>query len=684
MSIADVASPAAISPGPAGSKRSHINVVLFSGGSGTKSITEALRKHPQISLKILINAYDDGHSTGRLRRFIPGMLGPSDVRKNLNRLMPLREKCQRSLKALSDFRLAVNIPAAAALQILNGIIAASPAGLPPVLAEALPHLSLNQWNQVRGYLTTFLRYYDEQSDAGNRFNFTDCAVGNLLFAGCYLENGRDFNATIPEFAAFHDVERDVLLNVTLGENLFLTAVKENGLLLLNEADIVAAQDPSKIRELFLIDADTCRSCVERAAVEPEAAVLETLERCDIQPKMNPAVASALAEADVIIYGPGTQHSSLFPSYLTIGLAEAIAANHHADKLLVANIHRDFDIQTDDAGDIARAFLHLMSRKGRVSVDWLEVVSHYFVQSSATSTSGDPQYVPFDAATFAFPLRTVQARDWESQEGRHDGAYVVNELQHIVQSRIDIELARVHHMVSIVVPVLNEAASIQEVLKSLSTLDFQPLGLSKEIIVVDGGSTDRTAEIARSVRNVKVFGPAAASGRGAALREGIGRARGNLIVFFPGDNEYRTEDLYSIVRSLAGSNFKAVYGTRATKCTDLSGTLKRIYNNNWRLYLISKYGGMLLSIVTLLLYNRYVSDVLSSVKGFDARLLRSLNLSSNGLDLETEIVAKLSRRQEFMLELPVEYRPRTKSAGKKIGTNDGVTALLALFRYRLKK
>src|SRR5271154_1364811 len=88
---------------------SQINVVLFSGGSGTQSITEALLRHPKISLKILINAYDDGHSTGRLRKFIPGMLGPSDVRKNINRLMPVAERSQRSLKLVSDYRLPVGI-----------------------------------------------------------------------------------------------------------------------------------------------------------------------------------------------------------------------------------------------------------------------------------------------------------------------------------------------------------------------------------------------------------------------------------------------------------------------------------------------------------------------------------------------------------------------------------------------
>jgi hypothetical protein len=86
-------------------RRAKLSVVLFSGGSGTQTITEAFLKHPQISLTILINAYDDGHSTGRLRRFIPGMLGPSDIRKNINRLMPQSEQRHRALRFISDYRL---------------------------------------------------------------------------------------------------------------------------------------------------------------------------------------------------------------------------------------------------------------------------------------------------------------------------------------------------------------------------------------------------------------------------------------------------------------------------------------------------------------------------------------------------------------------------------------------------
>src|ERR1700736_5387346 len=128
--------------------RSKLNVVLFSGGSGTQSITEAFLKHPQISLTILINAYDDGHSTGRLRRFIPGMLGPSDVRKNLNRLMPVAERSQRALRTISDFRLPVGICRGDALAMIDSVLENRYSALPEKLGGAFNFLMVGQLNQL--------------------------------------------------------------------------------------------------------------------------------------------------------------------------------------------------------------------------------------------------------------------------------------------------------------------------------------------------------------------------------------------------------------------------------------------------------------------------------------------------------------------------------------------------------
>ena len=661
--------------------RSQINVVLFSGGSGTQSITEALLKHPQLSLKILINAYDDGHSTGRLRRFIPGMLGPSDVRKNINRLMPTSERSQQALRLISDYRLPVGISRRDALTFIEDCLAGRSERFPETIAAAFEKLSVGQSRRLGSFLASFLDFFNERETLGRTFDFTDCAIGNLLFAGCYLQEGRDFNRTIGAFSLFYEVAPDVLLNITEGENLFLVAEKENGAVLLSEADIVAVQDSTRISELFLLDEETYWRRVENAA-EPPEGWSHLFRQAHCTPRMNPDAARALAEADVIVYGPGTQHSSLFPSYMTRGVAEAIAANKRADKIFVGNIHRDFDIQSDDANDLARKLLYTFSRGGEIDVQWLDVVSHFFVQRSHDPSVSKATYVPFDEKHFSFPLETVKARDWESQEGRHSGGYVVDELQQIIQAKIDVELQRLHHMVSIVIPVLNEERTIEQVLRSVIALDFQPLGLTKEILLVDGGSTDRSVEIARSVTNVRVFQLEKALGRGAALRHGIEAARGNIIAFFPGDNEYRPNDLLAVVGSVVQSNFLVVFGTRAVKCTNLSERLMQVYENRRLQYLTSKYGGMLLSVTTLFLYNRYVTDVLTSVKAFDARLLRSLNLQSNGIDLETEIVAKLSLKREYMFELPVEYKPRSRSAGKKITAMDGIKAIYALFRYRV--
>lgn len=663
-------------------ERSQINVVLFSGGSGTHSITEALRRHPQIRLRILINAYDDGHSTGRLRKFIPSMLGPSDVRKNISRLMPSTERCHKSLQLLSDHRLPVGISRDAALETLRAIIAGEFSKLdPPKLAEAFRQLTVGQAEQYRSFLETFLEYF--HGEGREAFDFTDCALGNLLFAGCYLQQGRDFNRTIGAFSRFYEVPEGTLLNITRGDNLFLVAEKEDGAMLLGEADIVAAQSSAKISNLYLIDEAIYRSRVENAAGPPEGGWLPLVREASRTPRLDPEAARAIAGADVIVYGPGTQHSSLFPSYMTEGVGEAIAANKSADKIFIGNITRDLDMQEDDINDLARKFLQAMNRGGAAAagaVEWKDCVTHFFVQDSSSVSGPSAKYIPFDPSKFLYPIETVHVRDWEAVEGRHSGGFVVDELQRIVQTRIDIELQRVQHMVSIVVPVLNEAATLAEVLQSLLALDFHELGVTKEIIVVDGGSTDGSREIAQGIRTVRVY-EVAERGRGAALRLGIEKARGSIIAFFPGDREYRTSDLQALVTTLVQSKYRAVFGTRAVKVRDLSEQLKGIYANHRALYLTSKYGGMLLSIATLLLYNRYISDVLTSVKAFDAATLRDLNLRGSGRDLDTEICARLALQHVFVLELPVDYNPRTRAEGKKITLADGVRALYSLVRCR---
>ena len=94
---------------------------MFSGGRGTESLAKAFVAHPQIELYLLVNAYDDGLSTGRLRRFIPGFLGPSDFRKNIANLIPDSDEAGNALKRLLEYRFPETLGAENAKRILSGL-----------------------------------------------------------------------------------------------------------------------------------------------------------------------------------------------------------------------------------------------------------------------------------------------------------------------------------------------------------------------------------------------------------------------------------------------------------------------------------------------------------------------------------------------------------------------------------
>lgn len=658
-----------------------LKVALFAGGRGAATIAQALARHPAIDLTVLVNAYDDGLSTGRLRRFVPGMLGPSDVRKNLVHLLLGPDGADAALRALLDARLPEGASWETGVRCLEAA-----AGLGPLPLEALEELhrrlSVRQAREAAAYSGRMLEHVRRRREEGEAFDFGDCAVGNLLFAGCYLLHGREFNEAVRRFGDFCGAAGRVL-NVTRGENLVLVGIKEDGTLLEDEARIVAAQNPSSVAEIFLLE----RYLSGEEAAELSAAPFEEkarrLRELSRTPALSPEADRALREADLILYGPGTQHSSLLPSYLTEGVAEAVAANADAEKVFIANIRKDHEIQSETTRTLVRKLLHYLRRKDAVRIDAERLVTRFFFQKPDELYSASADYLAYSPDP-ALPSERIVHQDWEAGAGVHLGGKVLDEVIALANARAQVRLKASPYMVSIIVPALDEARTIPRVLHELVLLNFQPLGLGKEIVFVDGGSSDGSYELAAAEGSVRAYRLEGRPGRGAALRHGIEKAQGNVIVFFPSDGEYRAADLIPIVEAVAREDFGVVFGSRAIKCVNLTDRAREIYRGNLLGYLVGKYGGILLSVTSLLLYNRFVSDPLTGIKAFDARLLRELGLRSRGLDLETEIIAKLGRRRAFIFELPVHYRPRRKDEGKKTTILDGIKAFLALLRYKLAR
>jgi glycosyltransferase involved in cell wall biosynthesis len=227
------------------------------------------------------------------------------------------------------------------------------------------------------------------------------------------------------------------------------------------------------------------------------------------------------------------------------------------------------------------------------------------------------------------------------------------------------------LVSIVVPAYNEARTLEGVLRRVADLP-----LNTELVVVDDGSEDETPDIlARLAGELGTLRTARQpnQGKGAAVRRGIAMSRGEYVVIQDADLEYDPSDIPTLLGPLFDGRADAVYGTR------LRGGKPQ------RAHLFWHYAGnRFLSLVTNVLFNTTISDMEVGYKAFRGDLIRGLRLVSDDFRFEPEVTAKVLKVPGIRLyEIPISYYGRTVAEGKKITWRDGVRAVGALARFRLR-
>jgi glycosyltransferase involved in cell wall biosynthesis len=225
-------------------------------------------------------------------------------------------------------------------------------------------------------------------------------------------------------------------------------------------------------------------------------------------------------------------------------------------------------------------------------------------------------------------------------------------------------------VSFLIPAFNEAATIGEVLERLGALD-----LDKQVIVIDDGSVDSTAEIAErwgSQNGGLTVIRQPNRGKGAAIRAGLPHVDGDVVVVQDADLEYDPVDVPSLIEPIDRGVADVVYGSRF-----LGGKPQRAHLF-WHLV-----GNRLLTLMANLLFNTTLSDIETGYKAFRADVLRSLDLKEDDFAIEPEITAQICKRKLRVYELPIAYYGRTYAEGKKITWRDGVKAAGVLVRQRLK-
>mgnify|MGYP000586759703 CR=1 FL=1 len=222
--------------------------------------------------------------------------------------------------------------------------------------------------------------------------------------------------------------------------------------------------------------------------------------------------------------------------------------------------------------------------------------------------------------------------------------------------------------SVIVPVFNERGTVEELLQRVERVP-----LDKEIVVVDDGSTDGTRELLRRFENrpgFRVLFHERNRGKGRAIRTGLDAASGDVVVIQDADLEYDPQDFLELLRPIQEGRTRVVYGSR-----------RLIRSNRQHSGVIFYLGGMFVTWMTRWLYGLKITDEATCYKMFDAELLRSLRLSCERFEFCPEVTAKLARRGEPIVEVPIRYYPRHKDEGKKIGWRDAVEAVWTLLKLR---
>jgi glycosyltransferase involved in cell wall biosynthesis len=219
------------------------------------------------------------------------------------------------------------------------------------------------------------------------------------------------------------------------------------------------------------------------------------------------------------------------------------------------------------------------------------------------------------------------------------------------------------------PVFNERQTVERAIEELLAA---PPSDTWEILVVDDGSVDGTVEILRNrewPEHVHVFFHERNRGKGAALRTALAEARGSYVTIMDADLEYTPADLPALLAPLRNGDAEAVFGTR--------GFQAHSAYSFW--YVI---GNRVVTFAANLIYNSWVSDIMTGQKAMRTDLFRALALREGGFAIEAEITARLLGRGIRIYEVPIVYKARSREEGKKLTALDGLRVIRTLVRCRV--
>jgi dolichol-phosphate mannosyltransferase len=225
--------------------------------------------------------------------------------------------------------------------------------------------------------------------------------------------------------------------------------------------------------------------------------------------------------------------------------------------------------------------------------------------------------------------------------------------------------------TIIIPVYNEKKTILKIINKIKSLKK----LSKQIIVVDDYSIDGTREILLKNKNKidLLLLHRKNQGKGAAIQTAQKHVKGKYVIIQDADLEYNPRDYFKLIKPIKEKKFMVVYGSRVLN--------KNRYRSNGFTSKVRILGNHILTIFSNLINNQNLTDAHTCYKVFSSKVFNKIILKENGFEFCPEITTKISNLNINIYEVPISYRGRDYSEGKKITYFDGIKAIYALFNYK---
>jgi glycosyltransferase involved in cell wall biosynthesis len=225
--------------------------------------------------------------------------------------------------------------------------------------------------------------------------------------------------------------------------------------------------------------------------------------------------------------------------------------------------------------------------------------------------------------------------------------------------------------SVLVPVYNEINMLLGIAEKVKAVN-----IDKELIMVDDCSNDGTRELIKKnfsadSENIKIIYHPKNMGKGAAIKTALSYTNGDYTIIQDADLEYDPQDYHKLISIAKERNADAVYGSRF---------LETWRSTSFFHFLVNKF----LTVLTNMLFGGHLTDMETCYKMMRTEIFKKLNIESNRFEIEAEITAKLLKKGYNIIEVPVSYKGRSYHEGKKITWIDGITTVIALFKYRFSK